>query len=705
MICLRSGSIMKNIGFIILVMFVCCHANAQQWVKLNKQSDVQPTDVCLIVDLNYNCALSSDLDSKDRLKAVEVNIVGDVIKDDESKISDALKWVITKESNGYVIRKASNKNLKLQNVDDDLSVGEGTKCIYWKLDATYTTSTITSYYGIQGTVDQDEFLCTYGGYWKSYDVPIVNGTDIRFFKYDASASVPSAPIFSKQSGIYTAPFTLTISAEDGAEIYYTVDGSDPSENSLKYVGGLEIDKTMVIKAIAIKNGVKSEFASAEYQIEDVSELEKPDFSWNTTQFTADLSATDIVFPVLRNNSDGSITYHSSDVTVASIDANGRITLRGEGSTVISAVVSASANYLSARSEYKLTVTNINGVQKPQAYVVKDGDQYYAMGNTYKSGSKSLNAYKVQVLNGCVVNTLDDKTILTWYVDKENGTIKSAKGLYVTYGGDDTSLILGSSKYTWAWDVENGYWYDKSSKRIIDLSDDKTYFRCYQTSYSSSRFMPVVDGYSRKVTEGRFGTICLPYNVEPGNFGGATFHRISGKRMDNEGLQPTELVLSAPVKELEAGEPYVFLPTSDQVVLVYGNESADQAKENNGLIGTFDGINSDNSAPEALRGMYLFSDNKLKKSGSGGKISKNRAYVDMSKVPVLDAGAEVNGLYFSLDDGSVTVISEYNRDEEDRKYDVYSLSGVLVRHNVREDKALEGLPAGIYLLNGKKYLVK
>lgn len=168
--------------------------------------------------------------------------------------------------------------------------------------------------------------------------------------------------------------------------------------------------------------------------------------------------------------------------------------------------------------------------------------------------------------------------------------------------------------------------------------------------------------------------------------------------------PTELVLSEPVEELEAGEPYVFLPTSNQIILAYANESTGQAGENNGLVGTFDGINSDGSDTDALQGMYLFSNNQLKKSGIGGKLGQNRAYVDMDKVTVLDATTEVNGLFFRLNNGNVTAINEPMR-EGNRKYDVYSLFGNLVRRGVIESDALEGLPSGIYLLNGKKYLVK
>ena len=37
--------------------------------------------------------------------------------------------------------------------------------------------------------------------------------------------------------------------------------------------------------------------------------------------------------------------------------------------------------------------------------------------------------------------------------------------------------------------------------------------------------------------------------------------------------------------------------------------------------------------------------------------------------------------------------------------VYSVSGVLVRKNVKGDAAVKGLPAGLYIVNGEKVVVK
>lgn len=109
---------------------------------------------------------------------------------------------------------------------------------------------------------------------------------------------PQMPSFSKNSGAFTDQFELTLSAEEGAKIYYTTDGSTPTDQSTEYTGAIlvkdrtsepnvladmdkrlftdddrsggqikptvNVDKATVIRAVAIKNGLVSKTATQSY---------------------------------------------------------------------------------------------------------------------------------------------------------------------------------------------------------------------------------------------------------------------------------------------------------------------------------------------------------------------------------------------------------------------------------------------------------
>ena len=75
----------------------------------------------------------------------------------------------------------------------------------------------------------------------------------------------AAPTFSLPEGDYLAPQNVTISCEtEGATIYYTTDGTVPSESNGTQGTSVTISSTTTLKAIAIKGGDSSVVAIAEY---------------------------------------------------------------------------------------------------------------------------------------------------------------------------------------------------------------------------------------------------------------------------------------------------------------------------------------------------------------------------------------------------------------------------------------------------------
>ena len=75
--------------------------------------------------------------------------------------------------------------------------------------------------------------------------------------------------FSPAAGTYAASTSVTLStATDGAQIYYTIDGTEPTpSNGVLYAGPVSVNATQTLKAVAVKQAWdNSEVASALYTI-------------------------------------------------------------------------------------------------------------------------------------------------------------------------------------------------------------------------------------------------------------------------------------------------------------------------------------------------------------------------------------------------------------------------------------------------------
>ena len=86
---------------------------------------------------------------------------------------------------------------------------------------------------------------------------------------EAPAVAVETPAFSIAGGEVEEGTTVTIScATEGATIYYTIDGAEPTTSSAVYSGAITVNSAMTIKAMAAKEGnyTDSEVASATFTI-------------------------------------------------------------------------------------------------------------------------------------------------------------------------------------------------------------------------------------------------------------------------------------------------------------------------------------------------------------------------------------------------------------------------------------------------------
>ena len=88
----------------------------------------------------------------------------------------------------------------------------------------------------------------------------------KIFRISANADQVPTPLFSLKGGLFDEALQVELSAVDGAEIFYTTDGSDPSSESHLYNSPVEIGRNTVIKAIAVKDGSISFVGSETYTV-------------------------------------------------------------------------------------------------------------------------------------------------------------------------------------------------------------------------------------------------------------------------------------------------------------------------------------------------------------------------------------------------------------------------------------------------------
>jgi len=110
------------------------------------------------------------------------------------------------------------------------------------------------------------------------------------------------PVFTPSPGEYPEPQQVFIVSDTpGATIYYTTDGSDPTESSNKYTDLINITTTTTLKARAFKEGLNpSEITTGTYTI---------------------LGANEPLADIKVNGSDGPVTLNPSDTLNLSVSLN------------------------------------------------------------------------------------------------------------------------------------------------------------------------------------------------------------------------------------------------------------------------------------------------------------------------------------------------------------------------------------------------
>ena len=208
-------------------------------------------------------------------------------------------------------------------------------------------------------------------------------------------------------------------------------------------------------------------------------------------------------------------------------------------------------------------------------------------------------------------------------------------------------------------------------------------------------------YSRVFKTGVKSTVFLPYGMS------AEQTAALGKFYAFESFNgSTQEVTFARVDATEPNTAYLFIPDGTGI----GTTAVDVARsrESNAneveFIGTYHNMKIE-STPWAYGYVGTvqegFEEGQFVKLKEGASVPSMRAYLQLKDVVAPQLAARF------VDDGHVTgvgTITNGNLDA-DAPTDVYSLDGRKVRSAVMASECLKSLPSGIYVVKGKKYVVK
>ncbi len=197
----------------------------------------------------------------------------------------------------------------------------------------------------------------------------------------------------------------------------------------------------------------------------------PTLSWSAPTCTVTIASESNIFPTLTATPDAiksGVKFESSEPTVATINANGDIILKSEGTTTIKAYYEEDATYAAAEATYELTVVESTNCRWEEVTIddIEYGDEVviatFKNGYTYalKDGdggaSSAPPAVEIKINQDNTINTAETtiSNALIWNIDydKEDtknlviySTKNAGKWLYSTNANDGVRIGDNTNK--------------------------------------------------------------------------------------------------------------------------------------------------------------------------------------------------------------------------------------------------------------------
>lgn len=510
---------------------------------------------------------------------------------------------------------------------------------------------------------------------KNYDVTIWYNDVKKYY----SSSYPLAKVVEAEIAItslpaptiegeaaFTSSTTVTIkSSESVASIYYTLDGTEPTTKSILYKYPFVLDKTTTVKAIAVYKTVTSPVASMDFKlidlsapqtIRDLAVMEK-----NLESVTVRFDNAQVVYGegknyILRENFEGK--NYALDVLDTQLPLQ-------VGATV-SGTVKLQVNF-------KPNPAENNGVLS-----TADIAETLNHNLTITSGA-SVMPIPLRVSTKEVRNHPGDLLVVTdgwWY---------SYYGTVYIYGNENPTYPFGATYYVY---VSNHSDYTFAN---YDMPDVMLWYNdVYTDAYDQSPLAKIIgekETAEYNVTAAGWATFIVPFDYDKPE--GLTIYECTSVNEDGK------LVVEER-DYLKANTPYLLKGgEANQILEGYAAKHADTYTN-----GVMTGVYSDQEAPansyillnhpdEAGLAFYFVPD------GITAYVDANRCYVNPR------AGGLKSILFPDDETNGVTNANAL----DSTLVDVYTTAGVKVKHQVEKGKALNDLPAGLYIINNKKIVKK
>ena len=144
------------------------------------------------------------------------------------------------------------------------TVGNITSVVFTCSTGSYSNALYSSTFN-PGYVTQNDVTVTWTGNAASFTIKAsAQFRVVKIVVTTAEGSTVTAPTITPDGGDILASQQISMSAEDGASIYYTINGNNPTTSSTLYTAPFTLNSGATVKAIAVKDGVSSTVTLSEW---------------------------------------------------------------------------------------------------------------------------------------------------------------------------------------------------------------------------------------------------------------------------------------------------------------------------------------------------------------------------------------------------------------------------------------------------------